>query len=110
MKIPESIRIGGVEYAIERGVTDLNDGINMLMGQIHYSGAKILISDKCENQQQEALTLLHEILHGIARDRMIEMENEEDIVETFARGIYQLLQDNAGRLFDLAPIKREGAE
>lgn len=28
-------------------------------------------------------------------------ENREHIIEAFARGVYQVLQDNAGRLYDL---------
>jgi hypothetical protein len=29
------------------------------------------------------------------------IENEEEIVEMFSKGIYQVLQDNAHRLFDI---------
>ena len=47
------------------------------------------------------ITLLHEILHGIRNHAGLEIEDEEAIVDMFARGIYQVLQDNGERLFDL---------
>ena len=38
------------------------------------------------------------------------MSKEERIVEMFAKGIYQVLQDNGARLFDLSGSKSEGGE
>jgi hypothetical protein len=53
------------------------------------------------DHQKKCITLLHEILHGIRENSGIDVKNEEDVVEMFARGIYQVLQDNGKRLFDL---------
>ena len=39
----------------------------------------------------------------------MEIENEEKVVEMFAKGIYQVLQDNGARLFDIKETKG-GAE
>ena len=33
MKIPNSVRIGGVEYTVKREM-NLNDGVNMLYGRV----------------------------------------------------------------------------
>ena len=46
-------------------------------------------------------TLWHEILHSIRKHANMDIQDEEKVVEMFARGIYQVLQDNGGRLFDL---------
>ena len=105
MKIPNSIRIGGVEYAVIDNHPSLNDGINMLRGQIDYCESTIKISDQVTGHEPKCVTLWHEILHGIREHTGLEIQNEEAVVEMFARGIYQVLQDNGRRLFD---IKEEG--
>ena len=106
MKIPESVRIGGVEYEVIAGVPSLNDGQNMLYGQIDYHNSTIKLSDVAQGHQMNCITLWHEILHGIRNHAGLEIENEEEIIDMFARGIYQVLQDNGARFFDL----KEGTE
>ena len=101
MKIPDSVRIGGVEYKVFDNQPSLNDGESLLYGQIDYRESIIRISDLCEGHQMKCITLLHEILHGIRNHAGLEIENEEDVVDMFARGLYQVLQDNGRRLFDL---------
>lgn len=101
MKIPDSIRIGGVEYAVQNSCPSLNDGENLLYGQIDYRESIIRISNLCEGHQLKCITLLHEILHGIRNHAGLDVENEEAVVDMFARGLYQVLQDNGRRLFDL---------
>lgn len=102
MKIPEKIRIGGIEYAIEYG-ENVRVGNQLCYGAISYDKNVITLSsnDGAEHQRR-CVTLWHEILHGIREHAGMEIENEEEIVEMFAKGIYQVLQDNGGRLFDLA--------
>ena len=101
MKIPESIRIGGVEYKIMDDQPALNNGEYMLLGEISYYDNVIKISDIAKGHQAKCITLLHEILHGLRNHAGLTIENEEDVVEMFARGLYQVLQDNGARLFDL---------
>ena len=101
MKIPESIRIGGVEYQIKY-VDNLNDGINMCYGFIDYDNCEISLSATAgTGHQKRCKTLWHEILHGIREHAGLQIENEEDVVDMFAKGIYQVLQDNGKRLFDI---------
>ncbi|MBO5837255.1 MAG: hypothetical protein J6Q92_05110 [Oscillospiraceae bacterium] len=101
MKIPESIRIGGVEYAIKYD-RNVRVGNQLCYGAISYDNSTITLSenDGVEHQRR-CVTLWHEILHGIREHAGMEIENEEEIVEMFSKGIYQVLQDNGGRLFDL---------
>lgn len=101
MKIPESIRIAGVEYEV-RYVPHLNNGTNLAYGHIDYENSVIELSDTLGTEHQKRCKILwHEILHGIVENNGMQIENEEDIVDMFAKGIYQVLQDNGARLFDL---------
>lgn len=101
MKIPNSIRIAGVEYEVQI-VPNLNNGTNLAYGHIDYENSVIELSDTIGlGHQHRCITLLHEILHGIRDNNGMEIENEEAIVDMFAKGIYQVLQDNGARLFDL---------
>ena len=101
MKIPESIRIAGAEYKIIL-VPNLNNGTNLAYGFIDYENTTISLSDTHGTEHQKRCkTLWHEILHGIRENNGMEIENEEAVVEMFAKGIYQVLQDNGARLFDI---------
>ncbi|MCI8620250.1 MAG: hypothetical protein HFG44_09335 [Oscillospiraceae bacterium] len=105
MKIPESIRIGGVEYAIKYA-PNLRIGNDLCYGTISYDDSVITLSDSDgTGHQRRCITLWHEILHGIREHAGLEIENEEEIVEMFSKGIYQVLQDNGNLLFDLVPAE-----
>ena len=101
MKIPESVRIGGVEYRVLDKQPALNDGERLLYGQIDYCSNEIKLSDFEQGHEARCVTLWHEILHGVRKHANMDIQDEEKVVEMFARGIYQVLQDNGGRLFDL---------
>lgn len=102
MKIPESIRIGGVEYTVQF-VPDLVIGTELCYGYICFDDSSIqILENRDMGHQRQSVTLWHEILHGIREHSGMHIEDEEAIVEMFSKGIYQVLQDNGGRLFDLA--------
>lgn len=102
MNIPESIRIGGVEYGIVFEPFLSNENGHELLGQIRYQQGIIALSENAEMCHDVAcMTLLHKVLHGVARHFDLALEDEETIVDAFARGLFQVLQDNADRLFDL---------
>lgn len=102
MKIPELVRIQGVDYKVEFNDV-VTDGRNVLMGCIEYPECRIQLSETaCPDHQVKCLTLWHEILHGICYASGMQLENEEEIVEMFSRGIYQVLQDNGRQFFDIA--------
>ena len=101
MKIPDSIRIGGTEYPISY-VDNLRNGNELAYGHIDYENCKIELSGTDGTaHEKRCMTLWHEILHGVSEHAGLEIENEEVVVDTLAKGIYQVLQDNGGRLFDL---------
>ena len=102
MKIPDSIRIGGVEYPVVY-VEHLNNGVNLAYGHIDFDACKIELSDTIGTAHEKRCKVLwHEILHGIREHAGLEIENEEEVVDMFAKGIYQVLQDNGRRLFDIS--------
>ena len=101
MKIPESIRIGGVEYRVVYE-PNARAGNNLVFGKIDFDNSQIVISETDgTGHEHRCMTMLHEVLHGIIWHASAEFENEERIVEVMAKGLYQVLQDNGGRLFDL---------
>lgn len=74
----------------------------MAYGHIDYENCVIELSDTVgTSHQKRCVTLLHEILHGVREHAGLEIENEEVIVDMFAKGLYQVLQDNGQRLFDI---------
>lgn len=101
MKIPNSIRIGGVEYEIQYA-DNLRNGADLCYGMISYDDGVIQLSNTDgRGHEHRCITLWHEILHGIFNHACSKVENEEEVVEILSKGIYQVLQDNGQRLFDL---------
>jgi hypothetical protein len=101
MKVPESVRIGGIEYHIEY-VPNLRDGVDLLCGQISYNDCIIRLSDTDRaSKQSRLITMWHEILHGIREHSCMEIKDEEAIVDMFAKGIVQILNDNFTRFFEV---------
>jgi hypothetical protein len=101
MKIPDSVRISGVEYAI---VTEpnLRDSGQLLCGRIDYNSRTIYLSETdCRSYEFRCIVLWHEIIHGILEDRRLQLDEdvEESVCEALSRGIYQVLQDNARKFF-----------
>ena len=106
MKLPNSIRIGGMEYEVSEEYR-LNDGERMMAGQIRHMDSKICVCME-SSHEYKCLTLWHEIMHGIEEQAQLNLgEDRERIIEAFARGVYQVLQDNGKRLFDIVS-KEEG--
>ena len=108
MKIPEKVRLNGVDFAVQ-WIHDLNDGEHILDGQINYNYSLINLNSGTQGYQAQCITFLHEIFHGILQEYDCSRagtdaripKDEETLVETLARGMYQFLQDNGAALFDL---------
>ena len=101
MKIPNSVRIAGVEYEVVI-TPHLMNGATAAYGHIDYENSRIELSDTFGAEHQKRCQILwHEILHGIVENNGMEIKNEEAVVDMFAKGIYQVLQDNGKRFFDI---------
>lgn len=100
MKIPDTIRINGIDYAVVMR-DSLDDGQSVLCGRIDNLQNVIELSSRYGYQSQ-CVTFWHECLHGIEYINGLQLgEDKEKIIDTFAYGVYQILQDNGGKLFDL---------
>lgn len=108
MKIPKSVRINGVDYDVQFEPR-LNDGSSILLGQVDICNCAIRLNPDTQNHQKNCITLWHEILHALCYNADLELpdEQEERIVSALAKGIYQVLQDNGRKLFDIADAKEE---
>lgn len=100
MKIPTTIRIAGVDYAIKE-THNLNSGSKMCYGRIDFEQSIIEIAPQNQAHQHKCIVLWHEILHGIIKHFGLEIDKEEELVTALSKGVYQVLQDNAGRLYDM---------
>lgn len=101
MKIPETIRIQGVDYNVELEDVCVIDN-NVAFGYADFPNCRIALSDSaCPNHQTKCLTLWHEIFHCMCYASGMHFDNEEEVVEMFARGTYQILQDNAHEFYDI---------
>ena len=98
MNIPDKIRIQGLEYRVE-WVPVLSDGINRLLGEIRHTELRIRL-DAEQNQQRAAVTLWHEIVHAVIEQSGLNLgDMEERVADTMAFAVYQILEDNVGRLW-----------
>lgn len=101
MKIPDKVRICGIDYTVEL-VSSLDNGSDVLYGKIDHKNSVIYLNKGNHAHQYQCITLLHEILHGIENYARLELgKNTEYILDVLAFGLYQVLQDNGRALFDL---------
>lgn len=107
MKIPNEIRINGVEFSVGYA-PNLRMNDKLCFGYIDFDNSKIMLSETDGTEhQQRCITFLHEVIHGIIKNSAVEVFDEEPVVEILSRGIYQVLQDNGERLFDLKEGKKK---
>lgn len=98
MNIPETVRIGSIDYKIELVDTPIILDYKQCNGIIDYTQSKIILDSNTLEQQQLELTLLHEIVHGMLHDRGLEEQDNEQLVEALSYALHQLIRDNH-RLF-----------
>lgn len=109
MNIPEVVRIGSCYYDVEftNEVMTLNKV--EVSGIIDYNNHVIQLSSSIGDVQQQEQTFLHEVVHGIARDRSLDLgENEEMIVDEISKGLHQVILDNPRMFITEKEIEFEG--
>lgn len=92
MKIPEKLRIGGVDYAVKREERIISEEGRALVGQINYDQSLIRIEPAVQDAQGQCRTLLHEVLHGL--EHHFKLDLEEDEIDSLANGLYMVVMDN----------------
>lgn len=94
MNIPNKVRIGSVDYEVELTKETLVCNGQEVFGYINYNHHTIKMNEDLTDNQGLEQTLLHEMLHGIIRERNLTVENEELVVEGIALGLHQVIRDN----------------
>ena len=104
MKIPQTIRLNGVDFCVEL-CENINDGEKVLYGDVRYGLARIRLNTANQDHQRMCITLWHELFHAVCEMNSIDLgDNEERVMDAFAFAVYQILQDNGGKLFDLQAL------
>lgn len=94
MEIPSKVRIGSTDYEVKLTKENLVCDGRECVGTIDYGFHIINIQEGIQDKQAQEITFLHELLHGIVRERNLEIENEELVVEEISRGLHQVIRDN----------------
>lgn len=96
MEIPNKVRIGSVDYEVTVEDKTLVLDAVQCKGQIDYDYHQINIDSSIQDKQGQEQTFLHELMHGIVRERNLNLDNdnEETIVDGLAVGLHQVIRDN----------------
>ena len=93
MEIKDKIKIGSMEYEVIKTSKPILLDNQACNGIIDYEYLFIEINTNRAVQRREE-TFIHEVLHGIIRERNLVLENEEMIVEEIGKGLYQFIKNN----------------
>lgn len=101
MEIPSKVRIGSADYEVTvEDKTIVLDAVQC-KGQIDYDYHKISIDSSIQDKQGQEQTFLHELMHGIIRERNLNLNaDEETIVDGLAIGLHQVIRDNPNIFID----------
>ena len=95
MQIPSKVRIGGIDYKVKHIPAPTSSDGALCYGTFDPEHSVIeLNSEKGLSHDRMCQTLMHEILHGVMFHYNLTPEDEEVIVTTMARGIFQVIKDN----------------
>lgn len=90
MNIPESVKVGYKDYQVVK-VDNLDDGTNLLFGEVMYHDEVIKLANKYPENQMKC-TLIHELVHAV--DDMLGIDLKEEQVIKLGAGLYQVIKDN----------------
>lgn len=93
MNIPDKVKIGWRNYAIQLDEHRTGANGGDLYGEIKYEQNIIYLYDKLEHDEQ-AVTLLHEIIHGILYMMGSELRDNEMLITGLSENLYQVIKDN----------------
>lgn len=100
--IIERVKIGPISYRfmlVDRLISEID---NKLQGHIVYQTCELKVEADSDEQIQ-AVTILHEVLHGIINNAGI-VKHDETVIDALAHGLLDVIQDNPElfRLFFVA--------
>jgi len=102
VKVPKKIKVGARTYAITFKENLLRDDGNR--GCVYWHKQTVEISPILHKEQKD-VTFLHECIHIIDEHMAGRTGLSEEVTNSIAEGLYQLLKDNLGIEFDWRDIK-----
>lgn len=95
MQITDKVKIGGYMYDILRPAEPFISNQIVADGEHDFVNQTIKVASN-GNDAYQNLVFLHEICHGIKHYYCegIDLNNEEQFVEQFSKGLYQVIADN----------------
>jgi len=100
MNIPNKVRIGGIDYKVIHKPNPVSGENAVCYGVFDSERCEIqLNSERDMHPDRMCITFLHELLHGAIFGCGIEYEDEEKMVTTMARNLFQIIKDNP-RIFE----------
>ena len=100
MLIPEVVRIGSFDYLVEFTDNPIVVDYKECFASINYNEHLIQINNTLGDIQTQEQSFLHEMFHGILKDRAIEVEDEEFVVDELAKALHQIIRDNPTMFLD----------
>jgi len=96
MNIPNTIRIGSMDYKITLSDKILQLNNKVCKGIVDYEMHTIEINNCVQDKQGIEQTFLHEVVHAIVKERNFDLCGKDDelVVDEFAFGLHQLIKDN----------------
>ncbi|WP_346880566.1 hypothetical protein [Clostridium sp. UBA3061] len=96
MNIPNKVRIGSADYEVKQEDKTITINSAQCKGMIDYEYHEIKIDTSIQDKQGMEQTFLHELVHGIVRERSLDLQNSDDetIVDEIAMGLHQVIRDN----------------
>ena len=108
MKISTTIRIAGYDYKVIRPESPFVSGDKPCDGSFNFSEQEIKVS-RSGNINYQQTVFLHELTHALIEHycsgAFYNIDDEEQFVEHFSKGLYQLITENPeifkGEEFDI---------
>jgi len=110
MIIPEVVRIGSSDYEVEFTDNPIVVDHKECYAAIDYNNHTIEISNQLGDIQTQEQSFLHELFHGIVRDRALEIQDEEFVVDELAKAMHQVIRDNKIMFLDEVDFEMEEEE
>lgn len=90
-KVDTTVKIGWKQYTVSSKSSVIRDGVECY-GCIDYANPSIIELSSKNTSEQNKVTLLHEIIHGV--DNMFNINLKESEVLALANGLYGVFVDN----------------
>ena len=91
MRIPASVQISGIPYAVEVIPTKANALSTKFSASIDYEGQTIAIGEQASESMK--VSFWHEVIHGMMNALGLD-DHDEKLVEGMAHQMYLFVKDN----------------